>query len=79
MPVLCQKKLWSLGFDKDSNRSQRKNFSLFGEKVFIMGSLIWLWVLFHVFVAILITTPLPYVTVVTVGIFRWLVAANEIS
>ena len=34
-----------------------------------MGFLIWLRVLFHVFVAILIKAPLPYVAVVTVGIF----------
>ena len=57
----------------------RKIFSLFGEKVFIMGSLIWLWLLFHVFVAILIKVPLPYVVLVTVGIFRWPLDVNEVS
>ena len=44
-----------------------------------MGSLTWLWVLFHVFVAILIKAPLPYVAVVTVGIFRWPLAAIKVS
>ena len=44
-----------------------------------MGSLTWLWVLFHFFVAILIKAPLPYVAVVTVGIFRWPLAAIEVS
>ena len=57
-------------FDKDSSRSQRKKFSSFGEKVFIMVSLIWLLVLFHVFVVMLIKAPLPYAVAVTVGIFR---------
>ena len=63
--IICQKKLWSLGFVKDSNRSQREKFSVFLEREY------WLWLLFHVFVAILIKAPLPYVVVVTVGIFRW--------
>ena len=45
---------------------KEKNFQFIGEKVFFMESLIWLWVLFHVFVAILIKAPLPYVAVVTV-------------
>ena len=60
---------------------KEKNVSLFGEKVFIIGFLIWFWVLFHVFVAILILikAPLPYVVVGTVGIFRWPLAANEVS
>ena len=31
--------VWSLGFDKDSNRSQREKFSVYLERVFIMGSL----------------------------------------
>ena len=71
--VICQKKVWSLGFVKDSNRSQREKFSVFLEREY------WLWVLFHVFVAILIKAPLPYVVAVTVGIFRWTLAANELS
>ena len=44
-----------------------------------MGSLTWIWVLFHVFVAIIIKAPLPYVAVVTVGIFRWPMAVIEVS
>ena len=72
--------LWSLGFDKDSNRSQREKFSVYLEGRYLSkGSLIWLWVLFHVFVAILIKAPLQYIAVVTERIFRWPLAANEVS
>ena len=66
-------------WERFKQKSKRKNFSLFGEKVHIMGSLIWLWVLFHVFPAILIKAPSPYVVVGIVGIFRWPLAANKVS
>ena len=40
-------------------KSKRKICSLLGETVFIMESLIWFWILFHVFLVILIKAPLP--------------------
>ena len=43
-----------LGLINIQIKVKEKKFSLFGEKVFIMESLIWFWVLFHVFLAILI-------------------------
>ena len=52
---------------------------LFGEKVFSTGSLIWLWILLHAFVAIFIKVPLLYVVTAAVGICRWNVVANEVS
>ena len=60
-------------------KSKKKSFGLFGQKEFIMGSLTWLWIFIHIFVAIPIKVPLLYVVVVTVGIFRWLLIANEVS
>ena len=51
--------------------------SIFGEKIFIMGSLISLLMLFHVVVA-MVKVPLPYFVVEIVGIIRPLVA-NEVS
>ena len=52
---------------------------LFGEKVFSAGSLIWLWILLHAFVAIFKKVPLLYVVIAAVGICRWNIVANEVS
>ena len=49
------------------------------EKVFIVGFLVCLWMLLHVLVTILIKALLPYVFVVTLGIYRQPLAADKVS
>ena len=76
------KRLWSLGFDKYSNRNLRGKFSVYLERKYLSWDLYLTLSIIPCFCGhtnILIKAPLPYVAVVTVGIFRWLLAANEIS
>ena len=70
-PYICAARSHkSLGLIQIQTGVKAKSFSLFEKKIFIMGFLIYLCILVHIFVAILIKVPLPHAVVITVEIFR---------